>query len=380
MTSVTLFFSYGVSLKTWDESGFLSREYSYYKDLQEKGVQIQFLTYGDKSDYKFTAILGDIKIVPIYDTMRKSNYKIVNFLKSLMIPFVFKKHLNSTDIFKTNQIWGSWVAVIAKFLLKRPLLLRAGYDLYKNALLENMSKHKLLFIFLISRLAYKAADFVWVPTKEISNFVECKHKIKSDKVMVFPNWIDTDLFLDGLAEAIFADRVLYIGRLSPEKNISLLISAMHGTNLGLDIVGEGIQKEQLIEEARNSDLEIQFLGRMPNSDLPRLISQYPIFVLCSNFEGSPKTLLEAMACGVSVIGTNKPGIKNVITHDKNGLLCECNSRSLREAIMLLHKDKTKRKQLGQEARKTIISDNSKVEAVSRELSVYKALLHCTDTK
>ena len=81
MTRLTLIFSYGVSLKVWDESGFLSREYSYYKDLQERGVDVQFITYGDKSDFEFSAVLGDIKIIPIYDTMRKSKYKLFNLLE-----------------------------------------------------------------------------------------------------------------------------------------------------------------------------------------------------------------------------------------------------------------------------------------------------------
>lgn len=374
MTSVTLFFSYGVSIKTWHQSGFLSRECSYYRALQEKGVAIQFLTYGDKSDYEFADILGDIKIVPIYDTLRKSNFKTINFIKSLMIPFIFKKDLSSSDIFKTNQIWGSWVAVIAKFLLQRPLFVRAGFDLYKNSLLEKTSKIKLVFIYFVSKLAYKSADFVWVPTKEISRFVECKHKIRSDKVMVFPNWIDTDLFLDGLADNVFTDRVLYIGRLSPEKNVPLLISAISQTNLKIDIVGEGRLKQQLIKQAKHSNVEIRFLGRVPNVDLPRLINQYPILVLCSNFEGSPKVLLEAMACGISVIGTNKPGIRNVITHNKNGLLCESDTVSLRKAIKLLHQNKAKRQQLGQEARKKIILENSKIKALSKEVSIYKTLL------
>ena len=93
MTSVTVFFTYGVFIKTWHESGFLSREISYYQALQEKGIEIQFLTYGDESDYEFNDILGDIKIVPVYMTLRKSRYKIVSFLRSLCIPIIFKKQI-----------------------------------------------------------------------------------------------------------------------------------------------------------------------------------------------------------------------------------------------------------------------------------------------
>ena len=87
-------------------------------------------------------------------------------------------------------------------------------------------------------------------------------------------------------------------------------------------MGDGPQKEQLIEQASSANVKVRFLGRVPNTELPVLMSQYCIYVLCSNFEGSPKTLLEAMSCGLSVGGTNNPGIKNVIKHNRNGILCE----------------------------------------------------------
>ena len=75
MTRLTLVFSYGVSLKVWDDSGFLSREISYYKDLVDNGVEVQFLTYGDNSEFEFSDILGDLKIIPIYGKMKSRNLR-----------------------------------------------------------------------------------------------------------------------------------------------------------------------------------------------------------------------------------------------------------------------------------------------------------------
>ena len=374
MTKITLFFSYGVSLKTWDESGFLSRECSYYRALAEKGIEIQFLTYGDKSDFEFMTILGDIKVIPVYDTVRKSKFKIINFLKSLMIPFIFRKDLSSSDIFKTNQIWGSWVAVIAKLQLQKSLFVRVGFDLYKNSLLESTNKIKLFFIFLISRLAYKFADFVWVPTYEISKFIVSTHNIQHSRIIVFPNWIDTDLFYLGGFENTYTNKILYIGRLSPEKNISLLINALNETDINIDIVGDGELKSELNSEAKRLGVESQFLGRIPNNDLPELINKYPIVVLCSNFEGSPKSLLESMACGRAVIGTNKPGISNVITNNFDGVLCESEPEELRSALIDLMGNMGKRKRLGQEARNKIVNKNSKSQAIKTELSIYRLML------
>lgn len=380
MPSVTLFFSYGVSLKTWDESGFLSREYSYYKDLQEGGVDVQFITYGDKSDFEFSAALGGIKIIPIYDTMRKSKYKLFNLLNSLTIPFVFKRHLESSDILKTNQIWGSWVGVVAKLWYGKPLFIRAGYDLYMNALVGEKNRLKIWFIYAISKLAYKNADFIWLPTSEISEFVVSTHKIQHSRIVVFPNWIDTDLFYLGSFENTYSNKILYIGRLSPEKNISLLINALSETDIKIDIVGDGELRSELNSEAQRLGVEAQFLGRIPNYDLPELINKYPIVVLCSNFEGSPKTLLESMACGRAVVGTNKPGISNVITNNFDGVLCESEPEELKSALIDLMGNVVKRKRLGREARNKIVNKNSKSQAIKTELSVYRLILEKISSK
>lgn len=374
MTRLTLIFSYGVSLKTWNESGFLSREVSYYEDLVAKGILVQFLTYGDSSDHDVPGIPNNIEIIPIYEKRQRPKSKILAFLDSLLVPTRFKDELGSSDILKSNQIWGSWVAVVAKFVHKKPLLIRAGYDLYKNALLGEKNKLKLLFIWLISRLAYRSADHVWLPTKEISEFVISKHCIKPVNVTIYPNWVDTELFSSIDASVAYPNRVLYIGRLSAEKNVSLLLNALAQTDVSLDIVGDGELKDSLHMEALQLSVEVRFLGRIPNSSLPEAINKYPIVVLCSNFEGSPKTLLESMSCGKAVIGTNSPGINNVISHNENGLLCDSNAIELRAAILELCQDGAKRQRLGLAARKMIMADNSKVEAITKELLVYNKLL------
>ena len=374
MIKLTLIFSYGVSLKTWHISGFIDREISYYETLAAKGVEVQFLTYGDSSDYTVPDVPSTIKIIPIYEKRRKPRSKSFMFLDSLLVPFRFKDELASSDIVKSNQIWGAWAAIITKFIYQKPLLIRAGYDLYKNALLAERNKLKLLFIWYISRLAYRCADHIMIPTEEISDFVQLKHKITSLNMSIYPNWIDTELFSIINVSEFHPDRVLYIGRLSAEKNVSLLINALAQTGISLDIIGAGELMKSLEIEALELSVNIKFLGRMANSLLPKVINKYPIVVLCSNFEGSPKTLLESMSCGKAVIGTNQPGINNVISHDENGLLCESTIPDLRAAILSLHKDVAKRERLGIEARKLIIKNNSKIEAISRELSIYKKLL------
>ena len=85
-------------------------------------------------------------------------------------------------------------------------------------------------------------------------------------------------------------------------------------------------------------------------------------------------LLDAMSCGKAVIGTNKPGINNVIIHNVNGVLCESDVSSLSSAITGLIKDEKAIQRLGAEARRLIIKNNSKSEAIKKEVNIYKNIL------
>jgi len=96
-------------------------------------------------------------------------------------------------------------------------------------------------------------------------------------------------------------------------------------------------------------------------------------VICSRYEGNPKTLLEAMACGCAVIGTNVPGIREVIQHEKSGLLVEESVESLRSTILRLMGNEGLRIRLGEEARRQIIEENSLEAAIQQELKVYQEL-------
>ncbi len=129
---ITLFFTYGISLKTWHETGLLDREIVLYKKLIEKGMKVSFITYGDASDYQYKDKLGDIEIIPFYAFVKKPSSKIIRFIQSFFLPFILKDQLKKADILKTNQMSMSWAPLIAKILFKKKLLLDVGLSGIKH--------------------------------------------------------------------------------------------------------------------------------------------------------------------------------------------------------------------------------------------------------
>ena len=168
-------------------------------------------------------------------------------------------------------------------------------------------------------------------------------------------------------------KILFVGRLTYQKNITLLIKALENTQYELDVVGEGDKLEDLKNEGISRNVKINFLGKVHNNDLPKIYNNHAVYVLCSHFEGNPKTLLEAMACGCAVIGTDVSGINTVIKNNINGLLVPKNHLSIRCSINMLMNSRNLRLFLSENAQKTIIQEYSLPGILKNELNAYTDL-------
>ena len=101
---------------------------------------------------------------------------------------------------------------------------------------------------------------------------------------------------------------------------------------------------------------VLFLGRVPFKNLPALLSQATIFALPSLREGMPYSLLEAMACGKPIVGTNVVGIRDLIKDSKNGLLVPPrNEKELANALLTLLTDRKLRSTFSRNARREALN-------------------------
>ena len=114
------------------------------------------------------------------------------------------------------------------------------------------------------------------------------------------------------------------------------------------------------------DGRIHWLGRLKNEELPAIMNQSRAFVLCSFIEGQPRVLIEAMACGMPIIGSNVRGIRSVIQHNVTGYLCDTDTENIAAAIRtVLSKPELMRK-LGANARQYALEHYALEQQVRRE--------------
>ena len=340
-----LFFTNNVSLKDWQKIGNLDREVKPYQRLLNYFDKIYFLTYGQDEPK-----LKGIEVLPAK---------------------IFNKEYRKIDIFKTNQLNGSWRAVIAKILYNKKLVVRQGYQWSIFARNKKVAKWKLFLIDLIEWLAYKSADAIMVSSKTDIDYIIKKYKINPKKICYFPNYIDTELFKPDVFNRVKYNRICTVAKLEKQKNLESLIAAVKDLDIKLLIVGNGSLSNQL---RKNLPDNVEIIERVANEKLPEEINKSKLFILPSNFEGCPKALLEAMSCQIPVIATNVPGIKEIIKHKENGYLCKPSAESIGRAIREVLADQELQKKISFNARKTILTEFSLEKLLDKEIKIYDQIL------
>ncbi len=116
--------------------------------------------------------------------------------------------------------------------------------------------------------------------------------------------------------------------------------ACHELGLSLEMIGDGPAQQELKDLSVTLGSEVIFQGALAHEELPEHLRASKIFALVSLYEGNPKALLEAMSCGMAVLGTNvKGGIRDLIEDGVNGILCNTDAESIRKGLARILKDR-----------------------------------------
>jgi glycosyltransferase involved in cell wall biosynthesis len=138
-------------------------------------------------------------------------------------------------------------------------------------------------------------------------------------------------------------------------------------------VGDGPLRSALQAAAIQLGAPVTFLGTRPQADLPALLNQAAVFVLPSHYEGNPKALVEAMACGIPVVGARSPGIREIVKHKETGVLCGTSVGEIRAALVDVANDASLCERIGAGGMAFVRAHCSVESAVARELALYGSL-------
>lgn len=177
-------------------------------------------------------------------------------------------------------------------------------------------------------------------------------------------WVETALRSPLEVEDIppHALKLIYIANTQgrPHKGLAVLMQAMfllNDNNIHLTFIGNyDTDIYQSVQKSNIKD-QIHFLGK--RKDAIHFLPKQDIFILPSTRDASPRTVREAMACGLPCIVSDIPGARDLIIHNQTGILVDPgNAEALTKAIRYLQKEERIRLAFGKASKKRILEDFS----------------------
>lgn len=362
--SLLLLMTPGMSLQKWAEVGQLTRELNYYKALcSEGGLELVIYSYG-RSESKYLSGFPGFTVLTMPGWIPLAlPFRVQNVIYNIWSLVKFGKFFRACVIAKTNQFSASLFGLMIKWTYDIPLVVRMGYyySHFKRPGFIGKLEEKLVF---------KYCDLILVTSSEASAFIRFNYKVPEQKILFMCNTIDLKVFRPKEQQKTID--LFFIGRLEHQKNIELLSRVLVDLHLKSLIIGKGSEM-QFVEEAMKENTGISWIDKVDNSTLPDYYNAAKCFILLSEYEGNPKVLLEAMACGLPVIGMDSPGIRECIIPDFNGILVKADAEEIKRQILSLFNTTGSLEKLGANAVDWVNKACDTETNVKREIKHYSCL-------
>jgi len=263
-----------------------------------------------------------------------------------------------------------------------PIVYTAHHTYYQQCGLIPNQEWKKIFIGF-ERNGYRLSEKIIAVSNDTKGVLTEKYQVDARKVKVIPNGVDVGRFHPTRDVVKRKNSLLFVGRLDRRKGIDYLVEAIlyvkkEIPDAVLFIVGEGKLKHKLVEFIKSNNLtsNIIFLGSISDDELVEWYSKVQALVVPSLFEGFGIVCIEAMACGLPVIGTKVPGIVDIIRDRDNGLLVPPqDSKGLAEAIVQMLNDNYLRKLLRNKGRDEVLKRFSWESIANKTAQIYREVMN-----
>lgn len=211
---------------------------------------------------------------------------------------------------------------------------------------------------------------------------ETQSLISAPHPVVAPMPVATTLFSPGGERAKY--QLLFVGRLTKQKGVDLLLHALHKlpAQVTLDIVGEGDERTALDKLTQDLHIghRVQFHGVQHHESLVRFYRTATALVVPSADEGLGLVAAEAMLCETPVVGFESGGLPDVVHHERTGLLVrERSADALAQAISAMLQRPDQGRDLGVAGRLHALATFAPESVARRYIDIYRAAIASDQT-
>ncbi len=302
------------------------------------------------------------------------SYEIVQIGYNLVgLPLLIYKLLTTkADCLYERYALFNFSGVLAARLLRLPVILEVNSP-FAIEQSRDADIRMVRFAIWSERIICNWASKVVAVSGVLRDILAKEMRVSPDRIQVLLNGVNLDRFRNqepdsGLRESLGLKGKTVIGFVGWFRNwhgLSSLLESFHEENFAsrgaaLLMVGDGPARRALDDYIRRNEVPgVVFTGPVPNERVPALLGLIDIAVQpAANEYCCPMKILEYMALGKAVIAPDQTNIRELLQHERNGLLFEPNSRSgMTNAIRSLLEDAERRRMLGKRASQTIVDRN-----------------------
>lgn len=188
------------------------------------------------------------------------------------------------------------------------------------------------FLQFLKRFTLRHSDHVTVVSRAMSDRL-VSMDVSTGNISIQPMGVDLTTQFVPDRNTVKTRDIIYVGRLVEKKGVTILIDAINllknnYPDLNVTLVGDGPERLALEQQCRRLgvDKQVEFLGSIPNEDVPKLYQSAKIAVVPSivaadgDQEGLGLVAVEAIGCGCATIVSDLPALSDVVKHGDNGLV------------------------------------------------------------
>ena len=297
---------------------------------------VEVLCFGDQS-----AREGNLSVTGVHPhfTIPTRDPKHAKFLDTMLRDLVMAGMLHDIDVVHCHTWYTHLAGCLVKQLTGARLVLTThSLEPHRPWKVEQLGSAYNASSW-VEKTAYENADGVIAVSESMREDVHTLYRVPYEKIRVIHNGIDLNQYKPTPDRSVLErygvdpDRpfVLFVGRITRQKGIIHLVRAIKDMRPGVQVVlcagapdTEEIAREmkECVAEARKDSANpiIWVAQIVPKDDIITLYSQAALFICPSVYEPFGIINLEAMACGTPVVASAVGGIKEVVVHEKTGLL------------------------------------------------------------
>ncbi len=234
----------------------------------------------------------------------------------MLCSLVSRLRSSRTHVLHTHNPTPHQIGALARLLLRTPVLVHTkhGRNFPDDRTAVRLNRWCSCWTDVVVSVSVDAAD--------VARRIE---RVAPEKVLVIQNGIEIDRFSVPRPRERMGHLAICVARLDPVKDVPNLLGAVQHVRRSipafqLDLVGEGPDRERIERIRTQMGLEgaVALLGQ--RADVPELLAGAGLFLLASISEGTPITLLEAMAAGLPIVATTVGGNSEVVVEGETGFL------------------------------------------------------------